>query len=442
MTEGRHERDRVLNFYRLFRPLALVFIITTPVTSLEAKTYTVQQGDTPLGVAKRFNISIDELYRFNTMTSDGPFTPGMRLEIPEKGQASRSEYTVKSGDSIASVSDYYGVSQDELRRLNHIGRNGELKAGENIRIPRRLRGGAKGHVVRDGDTISGIAKKYGVKIRNLMAANKLKDARALTPGRTLVIPEEDTVGRYVPEKTNKLVKSGKKVPGGVMHTVQSGQTLWEIARAYHVTKEKIAARNNMDINVPLQEGQEILVPGAKNVVPVRIDGYVVQPIEFLSVWNNESLTLKLMNRNGRVSPYARKKLSSLSGSRKHGVRNKQLHPRLIHMIQRVAERYPGRTLEVISGYRPGETGQESMHTQARALDFRVRGIPNRELYEFCTGLPNAGCGYYPNSVFIHMDARQRSATWTDYSGPGEKAIYHKPDAPSSTQTAGMIPDSP
>jgi hypothetical protein len=36
---------------------------------------------------------------------------------------------------------------------------------------------------------------------------------------------------------------------------------------------------------------------------------------------------------------------------------------------------------------------------------------------------NVGAGYYPNSVFIHMDTRETSGYWIDYSGPGEKPIY-------------------
>jgi hypothetical protein len=96
------------------------------------------------------------------------------------------------------------------------------------------------------------------------------------------------------------------------------------------------------------------------------------------------------------------------------------------MVQRVAERWPGQTIEIISGYRPKMRGHESRHSMAKALDFRIRGVPNRELYEFCKELPNSGCGYYPNSVFVHMDTREKSVTWVDYSAPGERSKYKRP----------------
>ncbi len=158
----------------------------------------------------------------------------------------------------------------------------------------------------------------------------------------------------------------------------------------------------------------------------------IQPIRFVRTWNNKSITVRLMKKSGKLNQASRKKLSILAGPRK-GAKWRLLHPRLIHMIQRVAERWPGHTIEIVSGYRPGQTGTESKHSQARAIDFRVLGIGNRELYQFCTELPRSGCGYYPNSVFIHMDVREKSAHWIDYSRPGEKSIYGP-----ATMTASQI----
>ena len=53
------------------------------------------------------------------------------------------------------------------------------------------------------------------------------------------------------------------------------------------------------------------------------------------------------------------------------------------------------------------------------VDFRVVGVPNEAVRDFCRTLRNTGCGYYPNSVFVHMDTRDSSAFWIDYSKPGE-----------------------
>jgi hypothetical protein len=104
-----------------------------------------------------------------------------------------------------------------------------------------------------------------------------------------------------------------------------------------------------------------------------------------------------------------------------------LHPRLLEMVARVAERWPGRAIEVVSGYRPSNDPHAgSRHAHARALDFRVVGVSREALRDFCRTLPLAGVGYYPHSVFVHLDVRDRqegSARWTDYSEPGERPRY-------------------
>jgi LysM repeat protein len=404
----------------------------------ENKTYVIKKGDTPGAVAKRFHVPLDELLRYNNLSKNSSFKIGVKLQIPNKGEVTGNKYVVKPGDSVAKVSDFHGVSQDDLRAANAMGKNDKLQLHEEIVIPMVLRGSAsRSHVVRKGDTLSKIAKKYGIKVKHLTVANKIGKKQRLKLGRVLIIPDkEDTPGIYRPKKSSKLVKSGVKIPGGVRHTVQPGQSLWMIARAYNVKGVRIAKRNGISTDTPLSIGKKLIVPGAKEVVPVRVKGFTIQPVRFVRVWNSDTIKVRLMTRSGKINQNSRRRLSKLSGPRRSR-RNKLLHPRLIHMIQRVAERWPGKTIEIVSGYRPGQKGTESQHSNGRAIDFRVLGISNKELYNFCAELPKSGCGYYPNSVFIHMDARKKSATWTDLSAPGKPSRYVKKGAkkkPAQPQT--------
>ena len=101
-----------------------------------------------------------------------------------------------------------------------------------------------------------------------------------------------------------------------------------------------------------------------------------------------------------------------------------LHPRVIQLMQGLFDRFPGRTAEIVSGYRPGEGA--SRHAHARALDLRLRGVRHEDVRDYARTLPDAGVGYYPNSVFVHLDtrdAREGGAFWTDFSGPGEAPRY-------------------
>jgi hypothetical protein len=110
----------------------------------------------------------------------------------------------------------------------------------------------------------------------------------------------------------------------------------------------------------------------------------------------------------------------------HGVR--RVDQRLVERIQSVAEHFgkPGSPakLSIISGYRPASVG--SMHSTGRAVDLRVEGAKNEDVVAFCRSLMDTGCGYYPNSSFVHVDVRDAGAghvTWIDASGPGETPRY-------------------
>ncbi|MCP4675259.1 MAG: LysM peptidoglycan-binding domain-containing protein [Deltaproteobacteria bacterium] len=410
--------------------LLIAILVVGDALARKHRTYKIKKGDTPAAVSKKFRIPADEILRYNNLKPGGSFRAGQKLTIPFRGEVTGSEYVVKQGDSVARIADFHGISQGDLREANGLSKSATVRVGQKLVIPHELRGGAiKGHVIQKGDTLASIAKKHHVSVKALAAANKLKKSSKLSLGRTLVIPdtEDDVAPVYRPRKVNKLVKSGKKVKGGVRHTVQTGQSLWIIARAYNTSGARIAKANGFSVKTPLSVGKEILVPGAKEVVPVRVKGFVIQPIRFVSVWNNEKATLKLLTKSGKINKRSRRILSKLAGPKKKTKRVKLLHPRLIHMLQRVAERFPGHTIEIVSGYRPHKRGTKiSKHSQGRAVDFRVKGISKKELYNYIKELPKAGAGYYPNSVFVHLDVRGKKALWTDHSGVGESANYRGP----------------
>jgi uncharacterized protein YcbK (DUF882 family) len=104
-----------------------------------------------------------------------------------------------------------------------------------------------------------------------------------------------------------------------------------------------------------------------------------------------------------------------------------IHWRLASLLVAVAAHYPGRTLEVVSGYRHHNKHHDrSKHTRGHAIDFRVEGIDRRVLFELLrSSFADVGIGYYPNSKFVHLDVRERSTIWVDYSGPGQTPCYSR-----------------
>ena len=110
-------------------------------------------------------------------------------------------YRVRSGESLSTIAGKYATSVDRLRSLNAIARGEVLRAGQVIRVPAPTAPvpepataapaaeGMKAHLVRRGETLSGIATKYGVTLSALRAANGLTVSSVLKAGERLIIPE-------------------------------------------------------------------------------------------------------------------------------------------------------------------------------------------------------------------------------------------------------------
>jgi hypothetical protein len=105
---------------------------------------------------------------------------------------------------------------------------------------------------------------------------------------------------------------------------------------------------------------------------------------------------------------------------------RKIDPGLVSRLQAIADKFPGKTITLVSGYRPASKG--SPHQAARAMDIRIDGVTNEALVAFCKTLNDTGCGYYPNSYFVHVDVRPAGhghVSWIDISGPGETPQYVK-----------------
>jgi len=112
-------------------------------------------------------------------------------------------------------------------------------------------------------------------------------------------------------------------------------------------------------------------------------------------------------------------------------RVKLVNPRLVWLLQKIADAFPHRAIYIYSGYRPHKDksvlqGHHSMHGDGRAVDIQIHGVRNESLFQYCRKLDDVGCGYYPNSKFVHVDVRRPGtghAFWIDASGPGEPSRY-------------------
>ncbi len=121
------------------------------------------------------------------------------------------------------------------------------------------------HFVARGETLSSIARHYGVSVADLMAANDMRGSTIIA-GQRLVIPGRADQGAFRPAAAvtaaGSATPTAEAVATPAVHTVRSGDTLWGIARQYGVTVPELAASNGIDTQTRLALGTRLTVPAA------------------------------------------------------------------------------------------------------------------------------------------------------------------------------------
>jgi uncharacterized protein YcbK (DUF882 family) len=262
------------------------------------------------------------------------------------------------------------------------------------------------HVVQRGHTIEAIAHRYHVSAKAILDANHLKDAKHLKPGQTLIIPGVDG-----PKKRGEKGERGEKAERG--ERGEKGERPERSARAATAALE-----------VP---------PEPRG----RGEGDTVHAVRL-----GEEFRIRVKDAHGHIPPTAMKAFERMmrQGNGDHAV-----DPRLVALVGIVSGHFGGKPIEVVSGYRaytPTQYTAHSNHNLGKALDFRIRGVTNEAVRDFCRTLRSAGCGYYPNSTFVHLDVRDTKAFWTDWSHAGEPPKYDKPGVAADEGTSDVVDDNP
>jgi uncharacterized protein YcbK (DUF882 family) len=258
------------------------------------------------------------------------------------------------------------------------------------------------HVVQRGHTLEAIAHRYRVSVKALLEANHLTDPKSLRPGQELVIPGVEPPR----QKRDASHDASHKAAGAVGSRPGS--------RA-----------ESRPASAAMERGHEPHGRGETDAIhAIRL---------------GEEFRIRVKDSHGHIPPSALKAFERMmrQGNAVHPV-----DPRLVARIGIVSNHFDGKTIEVVSGFRAYTATQytpHSNHNYGKALDFRIRGVPNEELRDFCRTLRGAGCGYYPNSSFVHLDVRDTKAFWVDWSHPGEPPMYDKPDV-AADESAGEVPD--
>ena len=217
--------------------------------------YTVKKGDSLYAIAKLYGTTVNEIKKLNYLTSNS-LVIGQVLRIPEMYTKLEDlimpnyiNYYVQKGDTLYSIAKKYNISVDDLIKDNSLN-SMVLNIGQLIRIRNGTdellecfgddynvsKKGNDEYVVKSGDSLYSIAKRFNTTVSELISLNSLKNS-TLSIGQVLQIPNNSSVNYY---------------------TVVKGDSLYSIAKRFNVSVDYLKNKNNLITN-NLAIGQKLII---------------------------------------------------------------------------------------------------------------------------------------------------------------------------------------
>ena len=202
--------------------------------------YTVKSGDSLWSISKKYGITVDELKQANNLTSN-LLSIGQNLLIPTKeSETTTDEYIVQKGDTLYGIANKFNTTVDNLKSINNLTTD-SLSIGQVLKLPSTT-ASTNTYTVKSGDTLYGIANKYNTTVDTLKSLNNLT-SNTLSIGQVL-----------------KLHSSATSTD---TYTVKSGDTLYAIANKYNTTVDALKSLNNLTSNT-LSIGQTLKIPSSSS----------------------------------------------------------------------------------------------------------------------------------------------------------------------------------
>ena len=213
---------------------------TVPVAGPSFETYTVKKGDNLWTIARRSNVSLNELYAANGLDTTSILSIGQELQIPVEG--STATVTAPSPDTYQPTSFNQGSTE---------------------------------YMVKRGDSLSKIANQFDTSVRAIKAANGLS-SDLIRVGDKLVVPVSSSstgTSSAMTAAPSDSISSSSTAPsfsasGARTHTVKSGEYPGKIASQYDMTTDELLALNGITDPRKLQVGKVLQVSGSSSTANV------------------------------------------------------------------------------------------------------------------------------------------------------------------------------
>lgn len=188
-------------------------------------------------------------------------------------------YTIQAGDTSYSIARKYNITVQELYKLNPEAENG-IKAGQELRIPKKEVAKIS-HKIEPQETMYSVSRKYGITVDDLKKANKKLDEQSFKVGKKINIPVfNGTNTIHVSDAGKDLPKNQQSIKRKE-HTVLKGETLYSISKKYNTTVKALEEKNPGVTPENLKEGMLLVVEG---------DGATIQrPIEEINPFKQDEI---------------------------------------------------------------------------------------------------------------------------------------------------------
>jgi LysM repeat protein len=214
---------------------------TVPVAGPSFEAYTVKKGDNLWTIARRSNVSLNELYAANGLDTTSILSIGQELQIPVEGSIATvtapsadtyqptsfdqgsTEYTVKRGDSLSKIANQYDTSVRAIKAANGLSSD-LIRVGDKLVVPVSgstggtsgttaapsdsisnsstapsfSASGARTHTVKSGEYPGKIASQYGMTTDELLVLNGITDPRSLQVGKVLKVSGSESQANVAP----------------------------------------------------------------------------------------------------------------------------------------------------------------------------------------------------------------------------------------------------
>lgn len=233
-------------------------------------THVVSSGETLSEIAARNGTTVKALVDANGIRDPHLIVVGQELKIPGSGGSGSGggSYVVAAGDTLGDIAAKYGTTSRAIAEANNISNPNLILVGRSLNMPgggvapsssgsapapastssgKQLPG--QYHSVRSGDTIAGIARKYGISQADFVRWNGLVDGKLYATTRMHLFDPGTLPGVSAPAST-----------GSQTHVVANGETLGGIAGRYGSSSKAIAAASGLSNANRIYVGQKLTIP--------------------------------------------------------------------------------------------------------------------------------------------------------------------------------------